>query len=208
MHSFTPRPARDPLPWPETPSQGRRRQIGDWILTDDQVASFDALLHDVCPQAPKVQPDQIAQLARWVMSLPPAAAQRILSERLARLDDLRALIDDPDWDRESPGACRLRGLLSYFEHDGLIPNHIPVLGRLDDVLLLELAWPAIASEVDDYLDFRDYRTSAKPDGDGPARRSAWMSARLAELAWLQQRHRVGDSHYAPVEPSSGGFWVH
>lgn len=208
MHSFTPRPARDPLPWSEAPSQGRRRQVGDWILTDEQVASFDALLHDVCPQAPTVRPDQVAQLARWLMSLPPEQAQKVLGERLVRLDDLRSLLDDPDWDRDSPGACRLRGLLAYFEHDGLIPNHIPVLGRLDDVLLLELAWPAIASEVDDYLDFRDYRTSAKPDGDGPSRRVAWIQERMAELAWLQQRHRVGHSHYAPVEPPSEGFRVH
>jgi hypothetical protein len=208
MHSFTPRPARDPLPWPESPSQGRRRQVGDLTLTDEQVASFDALLHDVCPQAPKVQADQVAHLARWLMSLPPAAAQRILGERLSRLDDLRALINDPDWDRESPGACRLRGLLAYFDHEGLIPNHIPLLGRLDDVLLLELAWPGVASEVDDYLDFRDYRTSAQPDGDGPARRSAWIRERMAELELLHSQHRVGDSHYAPVEPTSGGFWVH
>ena len=77
MHSFTPRPARDALPWPETSSQGRRRQVGDVSLTDDQVASFDALLHDVCPQAPRVQADHIAHVARWLMSQPPAAAQRI-----------------------------------------------------------------------------------------------------------------------------------
>ncbi|NUS39973.1 MAG: hypothetical protein HOQ02_13245 [Lysobacter sp.] len=207
MHSFTAHPTREPLPWPDAQPQGRRRQAGEWTLTDEQVASFDALLHEVCPQAPRVQADQVAQLARWLLSLPPDEAQAVLAERLVRMDDLRALLDDPDWDRDSPGACRLRGLLAYFEHDGLIPNHIPVLGRLDDVLLLELAWPGIASEVDDYLDFREYRTSAQPDGDGPARRSAWTRERLSELAWLQQRHRVGDSHYAPVEPTSEGFRI-
>jgi uncharacterized membrane protein YkvA (DUF1232 family) len=92
------------------------------------------------------------------------------------------------------------------EEDGLIPNHIPVLGRLDDVLLLELAWPAIAAEIDDYLDFRDYRSSAQPDGDGPARRNAWVRERMAELARLQHQH-MGD-RYAPAETPSTGFRVH
>lgn len=208
MHPFTAHRIREPLPWPDAQPQGRRRQVGDWTLTDEQVASFDTLLHEICPQAPRVQADQVAQVARWLLSLPPQQAEAMLAERLARIDDLRALLEDPDWDRDSPGACRLRGLLSYFDHDGLIPNHIPLLGRLDDVLLLELAWPALEAEVEDYLDFRDYRSSAQPGGDGPARRQAWIRDRLAELARQQQRQRVGESHYAPTDVRSDGFRVH
>jgi hypothetical protein len=208
MRSFNAHPAREPLPWPEAKPNGRRRQAGEWTLTDEQVASFDALLHDVCPYAPRVQADQVAQFARWMLSLPPDQAQAMLAERLVRIDDMRALLDDPDWEPDVPSACRLRGLLAYFEQDGLIPNHVPILGQLDDVLLLELAWPAIAGEIDDYLDFRDYRTSEHPDGDGAARRGAWMRERLAELAWLQQRHRIGESRYAPSEVPTAGFRVH
>lgn len=206
MQSFTAHPTREPLPWPDAQPQGRRRQVGEWTLTDEQVESFDTLLHGLCPQAPRVQADQIAQLSRWLLSLPPEDAQAVLAERLSRIDDMRALLDDPDWEPDSPGACRLRGLLAYMDEDGLIPNHIPVLGRLDDVLLLELAWPAIAAEIDDYLDFRDYRSSAQPDGDGPARRDAWVRERMAELARLQHQH-TGD-RYAPAETPSTGFRVH
>ena len=206
MRPFTAHPARDPLPLPEAKPDGRRRQVGAWTLTDEQVASFDALLHGLCPDAPRVQDDQIAQMSRWLLSLPPEQAQAVLSERLARIDDMRALLDDPDWERDSPGACRLRGLLAYVDQDGMIPNHIPVLGRLDDVLLLELAWPGIAAEVDDYLDFRDYRSSAQPDGDGPARRDAWIRERLAELAHLQRQQT--EARYAPTEVPTTGFRVH
>ena len=204
--TFTTHPAPDPLPLPEAKPDGRRRQVGPWTLTDEQVASFDALLHGLCPQAPRVQADQVAHLSRWLLSLPPEQAQAMLAERLARIDDVRALLDDPDWERDSPGACRLRGLLAYMDQDGIIPNHIPVLGRLDDVLLLELAWPAIAAEVDDYLDFRDYRSSAQPAGDGPARRDAWVRERMAELARLQQH--LGPQRYAPAETPNTGFRVH
>lgn len=206
MLTFANHPAPAPLPWPEARPDGRRRHAGDWILDDHQVESFDALLHDICPVAPRVRPDQIAQVARWLLSLPAEQAQAVLAERLARVDDLRALLEDPDWDRDSPGACRLRNLLGYFEHDGLIPNHIPLLGRLDDVLLLELAWPALADEVEDYLDFRAYRREASPAGDGPAQRQAWIRDRLDELAWQQHRHRIEASRYTP-QPEMEAFHV-
>ena len=205
MQAFNDHPTPEPLPWPEAQPHGRRRHVGEWTLTDEQVESFDALLHGLCPQAPRVQADQVAQLSRWLLSLPPAEAQAVLSERLARIDDMRALLDDPDWERDSPGACRLRGLLAYVDQDGIIPNHVPVLGRLDDVLLLELAWPGIASEIEDYLDFRDYRNRANPEGDGAARRDAWVRERLVELAHLQQHAGV---RYAPEEAPRSGFHIH
>lgn len=207
MQSFFAHPTREPLPWPAEQPQGRRRHAGDWTLSDEQVAGFDALLHQVFPRAPRVRPDQIAQLSRWLLSLPPEQAQAVLGERLDRIDELRALLDDPDWDRESPAARRLRNLLDYIDHDGLIPNHIPLLGRLDDVVLLELAWPALVDEVEDYRDFRDFRDRAHPDGDGNARREQWIHARLDELAWQQQQRRVSESHYSTLE-AAPGFRVH
>ena len=74
----------------------------------------------------------------------------------------------------------------------------------DDVLLLELAWPALAEEADEYEDFRSYRESEHPDGDGSARRASWIRDRLAALALLQHQARVNEGRYVEsnrnVEP--------
>ena len=176
------------------------RQIG---IVPDAVDPADI---DESPLPRELPPQHAARLA---LAKAQAVAARHPGAFVLAADTVvacgRRILPKAD-DEKQARSCL--GLLSYFEHDGLIPNHVPVLGRLDDVLLLELAWPAIASEVDDYLDFRDYRSSAQPDGDGPTRRGAWVRERLTELAWLQQRQRIGDSHYAPDGRTSEGFRVH
>src|SRR5678815_1281889 len=78
-------PSRQPLPWPESRGQGRRERVGEWSLNNEQVARFDALLHDVHPDAPRIDADRLAQLSRWLLALPPDEARDVLDERLARI---------------------------------------------------------------------------------------------------------------------------
>ena len=53
-------------------------------------------------------------------------------------------------------------LLDYLERaDDLIPDGTPVIGHLDDALLVELAWPAFEDALGDYEDFRRYSASAR-----------------------------------------------
>ena len=79
--------------------------------------------------------------------------------------------------------------------DDLIPDGEPLLGRLDDVLLIELAWPAFAEESEDYRDFCDYRDHEHPGGDAARKRATWLRDRLDELALWQHRVRVHEMHY-------------
>lgn len=199
-------PSQRPLPWPPAPAAGSSPEpTGDWPLQGEQVARFDALLHEVHPDAPRVDADRLSRLAHWLLALPEAEARAVLDERLVRIDELRAMIADPDWDCDPPDRARVSKLLAYLDQtDNLIPDRIPLLGKLDDVLLLELAWPALAAEVDEYQDFCQYRSSEHPPGNGSHQRAAWIRDRLAALALLRHQMRVNESHYAesgrPDEP--------
>ena len=66
---------------------------------------------------------------------------------------------------------------------------------LDDVILLELAWPAVATEAEDYRDFCAYRNAVQPQGDGTQRREAWVRERLDALALYQHHARVNARRY-------------
>lgn len=196
MFMPTAAPADAPLPWTDRPLRAKRHHIGGFRLQEAAVARFDRLLHDIHPGALHVDADRIATLGRWLQDLPTEQARAVLDNRLARIEHMRRMLDDPDWDRRETACMRVRKLLAYLDQDrDLIPDAIPLLGMLDDVLLLELAWPAVATEAEDYLDFCRYRRTEHPAGDGARRREAWIQDRMAALALFQQHARVNARRY-------------
>lgn len=188
-------PVDTPLPrHPLPPCPGNEE--AQWHFSSVQVAAFDALLHEIHPDARRISIDQLSQLTAWLLALPEADARRLLDERLLRIEELRAMLDDDDWDCADADRARIGKLLDYLDQaQDLIPDRIPRLGLLDDVLLLELAWPAVVAEAEDYRDFCAYRYSAHPAGDGAAQRAAWVRDRLAELALWRQRLDAASYHY-------------
>ena len=195
MRLPTPTPTADPLPydtWTGASADPRARLP----LSPTAIAGFDALLHELHPDAARVEPDRLHRLVNWLLTLPDETARDVLERRLRRIDDLRMMLLDPDWDADPAMAARLRKLLDYIDRDDdLIADHEPLLGLLDDVLLIELAWPAFAGEAEEYRDFSAYRTEEHPTGSGDEQRAAWIRDRLAEIALWRHKLRVNDSHY-------------
>lgn len=200
--------AGTPLPWNDRPDHTKRESIGGFQLNASAVSRFDELLHEIHPEARHVDVDRIASLARWLQDLPAEEARTALDERLTRIEQLRGMLDDADWDQREDACNRVRKLLAYLDDDAdLIPDSIPVLGLLDDVILLELAWPALATEAEDYLDFCRYREAEQPAGDGAERREAWINDRLGALALFQHNNRVNADHYVRSGQPEQGFKV-
>jgi len=197
-------PTDDPLPM----SAAGRGASPARPLRPSAIAEFDQLLHELNPDAARVSAERLQGLCHWLASLPAATARDVLDRRLQRLAELRAMREDPDWDLEEPTQLRLDKLLAYLDRDDdLIPDHEPLFGRLDDVLLLELAWPAFVAETDEYRDFSDYRMAEQPSGDGGERRAAWVRDRLAEIALWRHHLRVNDAHYAERGQPSQPFRI-
>ncbi len=193
---------------PPESRDSRRRRVGAIELRDAAVQQFNALLAQIAPNAPRVSTDQLVTLARWLQDQPPEHATAILSERLARAEHLRRMLNDDDWDVGVDTRERARMLISYLQQvDDLIPDTQPLVGHLDDALLVELAWPAFADETLDYGDFCRFRADERPRGTPRERRLAWETACLAEAALLQQRRQVRSRHYIGGEPLQALFRV-
>jgi hypothetical protein len=166
-------------------------------LTPEAVARFDALLHELNPDALRADPDRIRGLAEWLSTLPHAEAEALLDSRLDRAGELGSMLVDSDWDADASLRARAVKLLDYIDRDeDLIDDRTPLFGLLDDALLIDLAWPAFASEVEDYLDFCTYRRERHLSGVDPEHRAAWLHDRVAEVeGWRRQVVR-SQEHYA------------
>lgn len=194
-----PTPTSEPLPF-ERDSALPRNRVGyepAMAITPAAIAAFDALVHELHPDAARVDAARLQRLAGWLAALPASEARRVVDERMQSLLDLRAMAADPAWDSDAAMQARLAKLFAYVDNDqDLIPDKVPLLGLLDDVLLIELTWPAFAAEAEDYRDFCVYRRIEHPSGDDAEQRAAWVRDRIAELSLLQHNARVNDSHYA------------
>lgn len=203
MRQIPARPTASTLPLQSVQAAPRARpgRVASLVFDGPKLARFNDVLHGIHPDAPHLDRARLEGLAAWLLDLPPAQARRELHQRLARLRELRRMAEDIDWDTDQAQRARLQRLLEYVvDRDDLIPDRTPRLGRLDDALLVELAWPAFADEVEDYLDFCRFRHEQHPRGAPPLKRSAWIRMRLQEGALWQQFKRVHDYRYAELGP--------
>ena len=92
MRAYPPIPTDEPLPLSIFFADPDQVPDGP-PLRPQAVARFDALLHELNPDALRVDSVRIRNLCAWVASLPPDTAQDVLDRRLQHLDELRSMLE-------------------------------------------------------------------------------------------------------------------
>ncbi len=81
-------------------------------------------------------------------------------ERITMIEEITCMIEDTEWRLPVSVRKRVCGALAYFaEPHDLIPDHIPVLGFLDDAIMIEIMAEGFLPEIQGYRDFCRYRNS-------------------------------------------------
>jgi uncharacterized membrane protein YkvA (DUF1232 family) len=196
MRHPAPTPSENSMPLSRT--RAARSDGASPVQTDaEAVARFNALVHELYRDAPQVDAGAIASVARWLDAQPPEQREALLTARLVRIAELEAMRRDTDWPLDPAQDHRIDLVLQYLEaEDDLIPDSTPTFGYLDDALLLELAWPVFAEDVDDYRDFRQFRDEVGESLGRPPHQLDWLHARAEEGALWEHMHRVHDQQYA------------
>lgn len=190
-------PANQRLPLPEPRHEHRRHRIAGVDLRGLNVAHFNDVLHELNPDAPHLDADAIASVARWLAAQTDAQANALLQARLGRLHELDVLLNDEVWPVDPALRSRVEKMLAYVAaSEDLIDDSLPFIGQLDDALLVELAWPMVADELEDYRDFCRFREESGHLYAGNPSRDDWLRTRLEEGALWEQLHRVRDTRYA------------
>ena len=95
------------------------------------------------------------------------------------------MLRDEGWSLPDADRQRVLAALVYFvDPADVIPDSVPVLGYLDDAIMIELCVRDLKHEIDAYDDFCDFRESeAGRLGQSPSEvgRCDWLDARREEL---------------------------
>ena len=119
--------------------------------------------------------------------LPTFAAQRI-----DRVGSLIAMLQDDEWQLAGDERKNVVTALAYFaEPKDVIPDDVPVLGYIDDAIMIELIVRELKHEIDAFDDFRRYqREEASRNRDPNVTREDWLAAKRRELHQRMRRRRT------------------
>jgi hypothetical protein len=111
------------------------------------------------------------------------------------------MVKDGDWDIEDLAAYKIDVLLDYVKlHEELIPHNAPMIGHLDDAILVEASWRSLREEIESYADYRRLRKleadlQGKDLHEFRYNRQNWLESREAELALIRNQREQGLSSF-------------
>jgi uncharacterized membrane protein YkvA (DUF1232 family) len=83
-------------------------------------------------------------------------------EAIQTLEDLTQVVEDKDWAPPKRIVSQVLAALAYFSNpEDLIPDHIPVLGFLDDAIMIKIIEQEFQHELHGYRRFRRFRDGAE-----------------------------------------------
>jgi uncharacterized membrane protein YkvA (DUF1232 family) len=175
-------------------------------LGDADLQHFISAMQRAQQEAKHLSPREITTAAsKMLVEGHKVVLPNFIAERLGKLDSMIAMTMDegfslPEEDRQRVLAC-----LTYFANpQDIIPDAVPVLGFLDDAIMIELCVRELQHEIEAYEDFVTYRKdeASRRGVDVVALRTErveWAEARRLELI-DRMRKRRGQSYHG-----SGGW---
>lgn len=195
-------PQSMPLPRPSTTGFHRRCRIAGLQLGHASLQRFSAAVRHLAPGNECPDADTIVSTGRALLSRFPGFHHAPpVQLRLRWLTAMNTMAREPHWTLRHSLGDRITVIQGYAtSRDRLIPDQVPVIGGLDDALLVDLAWPALSAEIIDYLDFRRLRMQRAreigvPPGEFRFTCEDWLRARHEEKAWHRHQRTHGLMHY-------------
>ena len=128
-------------------------------LSDDDLKYFRRVMKDVRAKMKHTTEEHIIASTRHLLDGATAAKlPEFITERIGKLRQLVDMLEDDEWALKGKDRERvLRGMAYFAEPDDMIPDKIPVIGFLDDAIMVELVVVELESELEAYSDFCAFR---------------------------------------------------
>jgi len=132
--------------------------------------------------------DRAESMVEGVLAANPPA---FVVQRIERLRALVAMVRDAEWALASQERRNVVTALAYFaDPQDMIADDIPVLGYIDDAIMIELVVAELKHEIDAFEDFCKYRTDERARMRNPnLSREQYLAIKRRELHERMRRRR-------------------
>jgi uncharacterized membrane protein YkvA (DUF1232 family) len=178
-------------------------------LDDEDLDHFIEAMHRAQSKAADLDPQAIIDAAsKLLVDVPRVRVPHFIQDRLTKLDTMIQLVNDEGYGLPDEERQRVLSCLAYFaDPQDIIPDSVPVIGFLDDAIMIELCVRELRPEIESYSDFVLYRQQeAARRGVDVAElkthRVDWLETRRLEAHEAMRRRRRdgygGKSNWQPT----------
>jgi uncharacterized membrane protein YkvA (DUF1232 family) len=165
-------------------------------LSDDDLQIFVKRAAEVQASIKAQDADEVVAAARGMLTnISGEHVPGFISDRVGTVEAMIAMAQDAGFGLPENERARVLAALAYLaDPTDLIPDGVPVLGFLDDAIIIELCRHDLRYSLEAYNDFCEWREDeARARGIDPttltAQRADWADARAAEAIAVMQRRR-------------------
>ncbi|HEX5959981.1 MAG TPA: YkvA family protein [Rhodanobacteraceae bacterium] len=165
-------------------------------LSDEDLQFFVQGMHKVEDNLKGRDPNQVIAAAQQLLAGTNGAhTPPFIAERMGSVESLISMCKDVGFNLPAGDRQRVLAALAYLaDPRDAIPDAMPVLGFLDDAIVIELCRQDLRFEIEAYDDFSKWRADeAQARGIDPEKlmvqRADWADAQAAEAIALMHRRR-------------------